>query len=264
MKAAPYRLLSIISIFAVLRHSGRCGLYLLCCMVSVNLLGQTTEALSIPTAAQAWLSTTFKIDLAQRWRLALSAQARSDNDQRHLADRLFLETILRYDLPKGFVLRAGYRYGQRPERNPQHRFWSNASYTPDLGKHWILKLTAQWQTDIVAQRPNQSALRPQIDLAYRHRKKSKLVPEINFDLFYRLDYRYQTVERYRIGGGLSYPIHKRGDLSVKYMWQRSLNIDIPQIDHIISVGYDLDIGPKLKKENKNDKQKEETQPNTQQ
>ena len=170
-----------------------------------------------------------------------------DNDQRYTIDRLFTELALRYDLPKGFALRSGYRYGQRWGRNAQHRIWGNVSYTPDLGKHWELKLTAQLQTDFVAQRPLEPNFRPQLDLAYRARKKAKLIPELNADLFYRFDYRYQTIERFRISAGFVYRLHKNGDISLKYTQQHMVNIGIPQTDHILNIAYDIGIEPPKRK-----------------
>lgn len=218
--------------------------------VTSQLFAQAPEPLEIPQTAQLWAGITAKFDLTQKLRFALSTQMRADDDQQYPIDRLFIEPSLRYDLPQHLELRGGYRYGQRWGRNAQHRFWGSLSYSPDLGKHWQLKLSTILQTDVIAQQPIENTFRPQIDLAYRTHKKAKWIPELGLDVFYLFNYRYHTIERYRINAGFSYRLYKNGDLSLKYTQQRYINIGKPQLDHIINIGYDVTIKQAKKKQPK--------------
>jgi hypothetical protein len=229
--------------------------YILCLWLlsaATTTMAQNTEPqpLKLPQTAQIWTSASAKFDINDKMRFVLSTQLRADNKLQYPLDRLFIEPSLRYDLPKGFEWRGGYRYGQRWGQKTQHRFWTSVFYKPNLGKHWDIKLNSLLQTDLVAQKNTSYDWRPQIDIAYKTSKKAKIIPEIGAELFYTFNYQYHTITRYRLSAGCGYNLNKSHSLSIKYIYQRYVNIGKPQANHILSIGYDvnIDLQPKKKAE----------------
>lgn len=214
------------------------------------LLAQTTtpSPLSLPQTRQLWLGSSVKFELSKKINFVLDVQERSDDNWQYLIDRLFIEPSLRYSLSDNIEFRAGYRYGFRAGNKAQNRFWGTISYSPNLGDNWNVKIGSILQTDYIdAATALNNNWRPQLSISYQVRKKSKLIPEIGGEFFYTFNNKYHTITRYRLYGGLKYELNKQQKLSLKYIYQRSINVGTPELDQILSISYDISVNKSKKK-----------------
>ena len=215
-------------------------------LISIVILCSLSTMLSaqITTDTELWTGGTFKLRLNKNFRIDIEEQLRF-NDTISSRKSSFTEFGLKYRINKRWALKGNYRYVVRPTNNNKSRFSLDTYYSWSKKKKPIsiqYRLRLQDAKESNTGRKS-THIRNKITVGYN---LAKLVdPSISYEIYYRLNQKNEF-RTWRLTGGLDWRISKQIDLTTFYRYQKEINVNNPEAQHIL--GLMLTYGMKIKKE----------------
>ncbi len=200
--------------------------------------------------AELWSEITLKSEINKKLGFDFTPSLRL-NENLSEFKLFYLQGLLSYDLAKWSNLKLGYRFVLKSEdQNDAQRIFLDWS-TKERFKPINLKNRVRFQIDeeiLEGWKYSEVLAREKFSISYQRKKKHKLVPEIGGEIFYNVT--DKSFEKYRIFSALAYDMKKGQEISLKYIFQRSLNDSRVFQSHIWGVAYSVRIKKKKKIQNK--------------
>ncbi|MDC0231568.1 DUF2490 domain-containing protein [Aureispira] len=171
----------------------------------------------------------------------------------------FANLGLNYKFHDIFTFTAGYRYTIKPQRN-NHRVYGDAKFTyrpKNLRTTFKLRLRGQYSTSNDFSNLPTTILRPRLYIGYH--PKGKFAKRFNFyitgEIFYEFVQSSNSLNKYRLSGGVTYEINDDITLNLRYVYNDDIGIVEPVQDNILFIGMEIDL-PKCKFKKKKTKDKD--------
>lgn len=217
---------------------------LIICSLTLSAFGQSGGRVS---DIEVWLKAGAKVDLFERWELAVEEQIRFDEDVNALKN-FHTEIELTFKLTDNLSLHAMSRYITRNDNRGSvqgfedlFRYQLGASYKHYLGQ-LRMKYRALYQhrneigiSEAQGDIP-EKFLRLRTSVEYKI-KDWKYDPEFRVEYFNALNDEVGTNNQIRFGFGTEREYKKFGELGFFYLFESSLGLNIKQLTHILSFKY---------------------------
>ncbi len=205
-----------------------------------------------------WGGTAFTIPIVKKLELTLDGQARLEGNARYISSVL-LNSSLGYKFHDVFKMTIGHRYSLRFTGN-RHRVYADLNFGYEvkaIRTTFKIRLRNQYHIYEDASQNPDFTLRPRFYIGYN--PKGKTWKKFNFyvlsEIFYVFEDGDNEIKKYRISGGFSYRLKKEITFNLRYIYQDGINVRRPVREHIVAIGFDVDL-PRLgkrKKKGKKDK-----------
>jgi len=183
-----------------------------------------------------WMGIDGTYSFSKKLKTSLVFQTRLDQNMSQFKSML-VEQKTAFKAHKYLTLFAKHRIASNLKKSPTYRI-TFGGQTKYKRKRWTASLRTQIQYQWRTKETPENTFRNKVVIEYS-KKKSDFTPYVYGELFFYFDHRQRAISRYRIGAGTSYEISKRTSLGLKYFYQRKFNIEIPQANHLVSIGYSL-------------------------
>jgi len=220
---------------ALTRRPFRTGLLVVPLFLLLHAAATHTATAQTVTDTQLWTAAGVKVTLPSSLRFEWSHALRFAGDISRLKSA-FHELALRYRAGRFVRLRGGYRYYMVRNGISAHRFFGDVLIKlHPAATAWAVGYRGRLQTTT---RPD-----PAEDLTYVRNKlfaelrvRPHVTPFAAFELYYRLRSRNPNeFRRYRIAVGADVDVATRTSLTAYYMLQREINVNVPELDHVLRV-----------------------------
>ena len=202
-----------------------------CALSALPMHGQVQQD------AQLWKGLVLqKTLLHKRLQLSLNEEVRL-RDNMSTVRTSFTDLSAHYRVLKRLSVGLGYRYAVRPDIN-SHRLYSDVTWRPKLKGRFGIVLRTRLQHD--RDRLDQDlTLRPRLLIDY-NLPKTKLEPYVAAEPFFRLD-QQGNFDHFRLYGGLKYPLRKKVELRLGYIYARDIDGAGRELDHVWMVRVTIDL-----------------------
>lgn len=201
-----------------------------------------------------WATLNASHDLNKRWSLGMESQFRLD-DNFTMYDASVIDIGASYKISKMLKTAATYRFGnsQRVYREfvNRHRFAFDFRIDEGFGE-WDLDLRFRYQAAFDASSVGEQNADLKDAMRYRLKADRKLISKtslaVSLELFQNTRWYQPMLTDWRFRSEVSRKIAKRQSVSLGYMVQRQMNTANPLMQHILLIGYSVDLKFKKKKE----------------
>jgi len=211
-------------------------------LVFILLLAGTMNAVAQTTDVKFWNSYKLSADLSKKWSADIEQQIRFNNNISSF-DFALTEVTIGYKINKFIDLGGGVRYSYL-ENNTEStidsydRFrwmadlkFDTDVFTKDLKAN--LRFRYQESREVAGTDLPDRYLRTKFQLEYN---LSKLVdPDISYELYYKFA-QPGEFRAHRINVSADWRIMKKLHVETSYIYQWEINVNSPDMEHIIAVG----------------------------
>ncbi len=194
------------------------------------------------TDLKLWNAYKLSADISKKWSADLEQQVRFNNNISTF-DFALTEFTLGYKISKHFDVAAGIRYSYW-ENDPvetidsydRFRWMTDLKFDTDVVDKDLklnIRLRYQESREVAGATTPDRYLRSRVQFEYN---LSKLVdPEISYELYYKFA-QPGEFRAHRINVGASWRIIKKLYLDTSYIYQWEINVNSPDMEHIVSLG----------------------------
>jgi hypothetical protein len=196
-----------------------------------------------------WYSAAVKFDLPKDFTFDVNLEARTSYNYIFSLDQYFPEFDLGYKINKRLDVSASYRFSQTKEDNScfytRNKYYFNVSFDIPV-QNFSLKNRARIQLQsrqYIEDEENKilsKYFRDKIELNY-DLNNTPIDPFISIEVFYPLNkFEINTVDEFRLAGGIDFPLNKKQDMSVGLMFNKE-RFPRPESAIILLVGYKFSV-----------------------
>ena len=219
-------------------------------LFSLNSYSQNSSSDEI----ELWSSVKYSHQFSKKLSLNVEGQLRINGNGKYFDEsyynQSFYEIETKYKLSKRFDIGLAYRginkyddQGNSQGSNAFKRFHSFIKYGENFNRLRVesrLQYQIRNKGKVDFSNPDKTYWRKKMLLSYNF-KKWKADPEIGAEFFFKKNLNLkQNYDAYRLSLGTKLNSKGMGDVSIKYIFEKTVNTQNPLSIHILKIGYALD------------------------
>jgi len=219
-------------------------------LFSINSYSQNSSSDEI----ELWSSVKYSHRFSKKLSLSVEGQLRINGNGKYFDEsyynQSFYEIETKYKLSKRFDIGLAYRginkyddQGNSQGSNAFKRFHSFVKYGENFNRFRVesrLQYQIRNKGKVDLSNPDKTYWRKKMLFSYNF-KKWKADPEIGAEFFFKKNLNLkQNYDAYRLSLGTKLNSKGMGDVSIKYIFEKTVNTQSPLSIHILKIGYALD------------------------
>lgn len=196
-----------------------------------------------------WYSAGLDYKISKKLSFGSNIEARMNYNNGVNLEQYFPEVKLSYKIKKYIALSGSYRFSQTKEDNgyfySRNKFYANISINKDI-KRFTVKNRLRYQYQKKQYINNEydkipdKYLRNKFEVSYNI-KKNPIDPFLSFEVYYPLNsFEINTINEYRITGGIDFPLNKKNDMSIGLMYNQE-RFSAPKASYNLLVSYEFSV-----------------------
>jgi outer membrane protein assembly factor BamA len=198
--------------------------------------------------AMLWLNVTLEKKITKDFSLSVAEELRFSDNITELG-AYFTDLGLNYKFDKHWRMSANYRFTNRQRLDDsyskRHRYYFDLSYRNKF-KPFSLIFRTRFQSQYTDVNSSATGHVPEYywrnKLSLKYELEKKYTPYISLEMFLPvLTPQLSQPDGMRYTAGMEYAINKHATLDLYYMIQRAYNVNNPETDFVIGVGFMHDL-----------------------